>query len=199
MSWAASSQGYKLQACAGFGTLDWHDTGLETNAVEVNDGKTVTLDKTPPELAALRQAIRIMRCYDTYHQYDQRSFRFWADIHANNCQHGWEQFLSWHRLYLYYFEQQLQDLLRRIMLMSSMAESMIAGAVRCLVERNEFHAKEVYEKNKGKKVEERHASESAKGARGLEDCPAEFDRILPARPGAQQDSQQLGIGERRRS
>ncbi|MEN3331100.1 MAG: tyrosinase, partial [Blastocatellia bacterium] len=65
---------------------------------------------TPPELDALRRAIRILRCYDAFHQYDQRSFRFWADIHANNCQHGWEQFLSWHRLYLYYFEQQLQDI-----------------------------------------------------------------------------------------
>ncbi|HKP11904.1 MAG TPA: tyrosinase family protein, partial [Blastocatellia bacterium] len=65
---------------------------------------------SPTELDALRRAIRIMRCYDTFHQYDQRSFRFWADIHANNCQHGWEQFLSWHRLYLYYFEQQLQDI-----------------------------------------------------------------------------------------
>ncbi len=65
---------------------------------------------TAGELDALRRAIRIMRCYDTFHQYDQRSFRFWADIHSNNCQHGWEQFLSWHRLYLYNFEQQLQDI-----------------------------------------------------------------------------------------
>ncbi len=65
---------------------------------------------TPSELDAFRRAIRTMRCYDAFHQYDQRSFRFWADIHANNCQHGWEQFLSWHRLYLYNFEQQLQDI-----------------------------------------------------------------------------------------
>jgi tyrosinase len=62
------------------------------------------------ELDRFRRAIRIMRCYDPYHQYDQRSFRFWADVHANNCQHGWEQFLSWHRLYLYNFEQQLLDI-----------------------------------------------------------------------------------------
>lgn len=65
---------------------------------------------TATELDSLRRAIRVMRCYDAFHQYDQRSFRFWADIHANNCQHGWEQFLSWHRLYLYNFEQQLQDI-----------------------------------------------------------------------------------------
>jgi tyrosinase len=61
------------------------------------------------ELARLRHVLKVMRCYDPFHQYDQRSFRYWADIHANNCQHGWEQFLPWHRMYLYYFEQQMQD------------------------------------------------------------------------------------------
>ena len=65
---------------------------------------------TPDELDRFRRVIRTMKCYDDFHQYDQRSFRFWADIHANNCQHGWEQFLTWHRLYLYYFEQQMQDI-----------------------------------------------------------------------------------------
>jgi len=65
---------------------------------------------TPDELARFRHAVKVMQCYDTYSRYDQRSFRYWADIHANNCQHGWEQFLSWHRLYLHYFEQQLQDI-----------------------------------------------------------------------------------------
>jgi len=65
---------------------------------------------TQDELDRFRRAIRVMRCYDPYHQYDQRSFRFWADVHSNNCQHGWEQFLSWHRLYLYNFEQQLLDI-----------------------------------------------------------------------------------------
>ena len=62
------------------------------------------------ELARFRRVIRTMKCYDDFHQYDDRSFRFWADIHANNCQHGWEQFLTWHRLYLYYFEQKMQDI-----------------------------------------------------------------------------------------
>ncbi len=36
LHWPAPSQGYRLQASAGFETLDWHDTGLETNAVEIN-------------------------------------------------------------------------------------------------------------------------------------------------------------------
>src|SRR5580765_1083236 len=62
------------------------------------------------ELARFRRVIQVMRCYDNFSQYDKRSFRYWANVHANNCQHGWEQFLSWHRLYLYYFEQQMQDI-----------------------------------------------------------------------------------------
>jgi tyrosinase len=32
-----------------------------------------------------------------------------ALIHQNHCQHGWERFLPWHRVYLYEFEQVLQD------------------------------------------------------------------------------------------
>jgi tyrosinase len=62
----------------------------------------------PEELALLRDAIREMRTYDPYYQ-DERSFSYWARIHANLCQHGWEEFLTWHRAYLYFFEQRLQD------------------------------------------------------------------------------------------
>ncbi|HEY0349754.1 MAG TPA: tyrosinase family protein [Pyrinomonadaceae bacterium] len=65
---------------------------------------------TADELERFRHVVQVMKCYDKFSRYDQRSFRYWADIHANNCQHGWEQFLSWHRLYLYYFEQQMEDI-----------------------------------------------------------------------------------------
>ncbi len=65
---------------------------------------------TEDELTRFRRAVRVMHCYDKFFRYDDRSFEYWADIHANNCQHGWEQFLTWHRVYLYYFEQQLQDI-----------------------------------------------------------------------------------------
>jgi tyrosinase len=61
------------------------------------------------ELQRLRAAIARMKSFDLYPQ-DQRSFGFWARMHANDCQHGWEEFLTWHRVYLYYFEQQLQDI-----------------------------------------------------------------------------------------
>ena len=50
-----------------------------------------------------------MRRYDGFFQ-DERSFNYWARIHGNLCQHGWEEFLTWHRIYLYEFEQRLQDI-----------------------------------------------------------------------------------------
>lgn len=59
------------------------------------------------ELTAFQNAVAWMKSFDSYYQ-DQRSFGYWARIHANNCQHGWEEFLTWHRLYLYYFELELQ-------------------------------------------------------------------------------------------
>ena len=61
------------------------------------------------ELRRLRAAIAQMKSLDAYPQ-DERSFAYWARIHANQCQHGWEQFLTWHRAYLYGFEKQLQDI-----------------------------------------------------------------------------------------
>lgn len=60
------------------------------------------------ELQRFRHVITEMRKYNDYFQ-DERSYNFWARIHGNSCQHGWEEFLTWHRLYLYYFEQHMQD------------------------------------------------------------------------------------------
>ncbi len=60
------------------------------------------------ELTRLREALACMYSYDSS-IFDERSFAYWARIHTNSCQHGWEQFLPWHRLYLYFFEQTLQD------------------------------------------------------------------------------------------
>ncbi len=40
---------------------------------------------------------------------DKRSYNNLALVHQNHCQHGWERFLPWHRVYLYEFEQALQD------------------------------------------------------------------------------------------
>jgi tyrosinase len=59
---------------------------------------------TPTELENFRNAVRHMKSLDKYEQ-DDRSFGYWARIHGNQCQHSWEQFLTWHRAYLYFFEQ----------------------------------------------------------------------------------------------
>ena len=40
---------------------------------------------------------------------DSRNYNNLALIHQNHCQHGWERFLTWHRIYLYEFEQGMQD------------------------------------------------------------------------------------------
>lgn len=64
---------------------------------------------SPDELQRFRRAIACMQRFNRFPQ-DERSFVFWAQIHANSCEHGWEEFLTWHRLYLYYFEQHLQDI-----------------------------------------------------------------------------------------
>ncbi len=63
---------------------------------------------TRAELDRLREALECMYQFNKFWQ-DERSFDFWGRIHTNSCQHGWEQFLPWHRLYLYFFEQTLQD------------------------------------------------------------------------------------------
>jgi tyrosinase len=60
------------------------------------------------EWSRLRAAFRWMKSFDAY-WLDERSFGYWARIHASQCQHGWEEFLTWHRAYLYGFELKLQD------------------------------------------------------------------------------------------
>ncbi|MFA0964879.1 tyrosinase family protein [Roseivirga sp. BDSF3-8] len=64
---------------------------------------------TPDELANLRYAFGELMKLNEYPN-DKRSYHSWAQIHGDTCQHGWEQFLPWHRAYLYTFEQALQDI-----------------------------------------------------------------------------------------
>jgi tyrosinase len=60
------------------------------------------------QLAELRCAFRELYELNSWPQ-DVRSYNNLALIHQNHCQHGWERFLPWHRVYLYEFEQALQD------------------------------------------------------------------------------------------
>lgn len=64
---------------------------------------------TPLQLEKLRYAFREMYALNSWPE-DARSYNNMALIHQNHCQHGWERFLPWHRVYLYEFEQVLQDL-----------------------------------------------------------------------------------------
>ncbi|HEX3583145.1 MAG TPA: tyrosinase family protein [Thermoanaerobaculia bacterium] len=63
----------------------------------------------PDQIAAVRQAFREMYRLDKWPE-DRRNYNNLALIHQNHCQHGWERFLPWHRVYLYEFEQVMQDL-----------------------------------------------------------------------------------------
>ncbi len=60
------------------------------------------------QLDKLRFAFREMYALNKWPE-DIRSYNNLALIHQNHCQHGWERFLPWHRIYLYEFEQALQD------------------------------------------------------------------------------------------
>jgi tyrosinase len=60
------------------------------------------------QLEKLRYAFRELYELNKWPE-DSRSYNNLALIHQNHCQHGWERFLPWHRIYLYEFEQALQD------------------------------------------------------------------------------------------
>ena len=61
------------------------------------------------QIEKLRWAFREMYRLNKWPE-DRRSYNNMALIHQNHCQHGWERFLPWHRVYLYEFEQVLQDI-----------------------------------------------------------------------------------------
>ena len=60
------------------------------------------------QLANLRAAFRALYELNKW-PLDRRSYNNMALIHQNHCQHGWERFLPWHRIYMYEFEKALQD------------------------------------------------------------------------------------------
>jgi tyrosinase len=62
----------------------------------------------PEQLAEFRCAFREVLELNKW-PLDSRNYNNLALIHQNHCQHGWERFLPWHRVYLYEFEQALQD------------------------------------------------------------------------------------------
>lgn len=75
-----------------------------------------TFQQSPIKIAALRRGIQVMQSRPAT---DPTSWNYQANVHdANNqsnatawstCQHGSKFFLSWHRMYLYYFERILRQ------------------------------------------------------------------------------------------
>ena len=59
------------------------------------------------QIAQLRAAFRGLYELNKWVE-DARSYNNLALIHQNHCQHGWERFLPWHRVYLYEFEQAMR-------------------------------------------------------------------------------------------
>lgn len=63
---------------------------------------------TTAQLEKLRHAFEQVYALNDWPE-DARSYNNMALIHQNHCQHGWERFLPWHRIYIYEMEQVLQD------------------------------------------------------------------------------------------
>lgn len=64
---------------------------------------------TEDQLERLRYAFGELYALNDWPE-DARSYNNVAQIHQNHCQHGWERFLPWHRVYLYELEQIIQDI-----------------------------------------------------------------------------------------
>jgi len=63
--------------------------------------------KTTSQYPAFVNAIATMR--SNANQASPASLSYWSNVHVNTCPHGVPYFISWHRGYLYHFEQQLRS------------------------------------------------------------------------------------------
>jgi tyrosinase len=71
---------------------------------------------TSDELYALRCVFAKLKERSVNNPFDQTGYLYWANIHGFGCQHGWEQFLTWHRAYMYEFEKLCQDIIPAVTL-----------------------------------------------------------------------------------
>jgi tyrosinase len=97
---------------AGAGDLVTHLKTVPANEYAYQKGELrqrMNLDcMSADQIEKLRLAMRELYALNKWPE-DRRSYNNMALIHQNHCQHGWERFLPWHRVYLYEFEQALQD------------------------------------------------------------------------------------------
>lgn len=81
-------------------------TGIPARAATLNMRQEWSEFKLGSHYAALITAIRKMRA--NTNAADPASWSYWSNAHMNYCPHGIPYFLSWHRGFLYYFEQRLR-------------------------------------------------------------------------------------------
>ena len=62
--------------------------------------------KTTPSYASFRNTVATMKANTNAN--DPNSWYYWANVHQNFCPHGVPYFLTWHRGYIYRFEQQIR-------------------------------------------------------------------------------------------
>jgi tyrosinase len=98
----------------GFLALD-NTNALRGDMESVKIRKNI-LNLTDEELNNFRAAIQKLKDLPSG---DHRNYTVQADLHgktAPGCRHGTVKFLTWHRVYLYYFEKALQDFLPSVTL-----------------------------------------------------------------------------------
>jgi tyrosinase len=102
----------RQSAAAATGEEVFHVYSLPTGEYKYRSGELrqrVNLECLDPlQLEKLRWAHKKLYDLNDWPQ-DRRNYNNLALIHQNHCQHAWERFLTWHRVYLYEFEQALQD------------------------------------------------------------------------------------------
>ena len=62
--------------------------------------------KTTPHYASYLNAVQTMKANTNAAK--PASWQYWVNVHLNYCPHDLPYFLTWHRGYIYYFEQQLR-------------------------------------------------------------------------------------------
>jgi len=90
-------------------TFDVHESPNEYAWKQGETRQRMNIDcMSPAQIERFRKAFRHLYHLNQWPE-DSRNYNNLALIHQNHCQHGWERFLPWHRIYLYEFEQALQD------------------------------------------------------------------------------------------
>jgi len=81
-------------------------TGIPARAAAMNVRPEWAEFRLGTHYAPLLSAIRKMKA--NTNAADPASWAYWTNAHINYCPHGVPYFLTWHRGYLYYFEQRLR-------------------------------------------------------------------------------------------